>query len=42
VVNKITNYIKPGGYLITGLSESLVGITHFLTMQKNSIYQKTR
>lgn len=42
VVNKIANYIKPGGYLITGLSESLVGITHHLTMQKNSIYQKTR
>ncbi len=41
-VNRICEYIKPGGYLITGLSESLVGIRHNLIMQKNSIYQKKR
>lgn len=42
VVNKIAQYLKPGGFIITGLSESLVGTDHNLVMMKNSIYQKKR
>ena len=40
VVNQICDYIKPGGYLITGLSETLVEVKHPLKAFKNSIYQK--
>ncbi|OHD53439.1 MAG: hypothetical protein A2Y33_15065 [Spirochaetes bacterium GWF1_51_8] len=40
IINKILSYIKPGGYLILGLSESLVGIDHKLKINRNSIYQK--
>lgn len=40
ILNKIYDYIKPDGYLIIGLSESLVGIqTHFKAI-KYSIYKK--
>ena len=41
IINKITEHIKPGGYLILGLSESMVGLKHSLTVTKNSIYQKS-
>jgi chemotaxis protein methyltransferase CheR len=39
-VNKIYDYIKPNGYLIIGLSETLVGIKYPFKALKNSIYQK--
>lgn len=42
VVRRIEQILRPGGLLILGLSESLVGIRHPLRMLKNSIYQKTR
>ena len=38
IINKIAEYLKPNGYLILGLSESLVGIKHKLNGMKNSIY----
>lgn len=40
IINKIYQYIKKNGYLIIGLSESLVGIDHPLKMLKHSIYKK--
>lgn len=40
VINKISHFIKPGGYLIAGLSESFVGVEHSLKSLKYSIYQK--
>lgn len=40
IINKIANCIKPGGYLILGLSESLVGLQHRFKINRNSIYQK--
>lgn len=40
IVNKIHPHLKPGGYLILGLSESLVGLQHPYRHMKNSIYQK--
>ncbi len=40
IVNKIFDHIKPKGYLILGLSESLVGIKHGYKHMKNSLYQK--
>ncbi|OHD07432.1 MAG: hypothetical protein A2Y41_01455 [Spirochaetes bacterium GWB1_36_13] len=40
IINKIYPYIKPGGYIILGLSESMVGINHRFTNIKSSIYQK--
>lgn len=42
IIDKIVEYIKPNGYLILGLSESLVGIAlnHPIKNLKNSIYQK--
>lgn len=40
VINKIQDFIKPDGYLITGMSESLVGINHPFKIVKNSIYRK--
>jgi chemotaxis protein methyltransferase CheR len=40
IINKIGDYIKPGGYLILGLSESLVGLQHRFKINRNSIYQK--
>jgi chemotaxis protein methyltransferase CheR len=40
ILNKIYNYIKPDGYLILGLSESLLGVnTDFKTI-KYSIFKK--
>ncbi len=40
IVNKIYNFIKPNGFLILGLSETLIGIKHFYKSLKSSIYQK--
>jgi len=40
IVNKIYNFIKPNGFLILGLSETMVGIKHFYKILKSSIYQK--
>ena len=40
ILNKIYDYIKDGGFLIIGLSESLVGIRHRYVTLKNSIFQK--
>ena len=39
-INKLYDYIKPDGYLILGLSESMVGINHRFVPLKNSVYQK--
>lgn len=40
IINRVAETIKPGGYLVLGLSESLVGIRHNLQSMKNSIYRK--
>lgn len=40
VINKIYDHVKPGGFLILGLSESLVGVKHPFHSLKNSIHQK--
>ncbi|MEW6526016.1 MAG: CheR family methyltransferase [Spirochaetota bacterium] len=40
ILSKIYEYVKPGGYLILGLSESLVGIRHTFHQLPHSIYQK--
>jgi len=40
ILEKIWEEIKNGGYLILGLSESLVGIRHRFTQLKYSIYRK--
>jgi chemotaxis protein methyltransferase CheR len=42
VVNRMGEYLKPGGLLVIGLSESLVGIRHPFRMLRNSIYQKVK
>jgi chemotaxis protein methyltransferase CheR len=38
-IAKIAETIKPGGYLVLGLSESLVGVRHGLESMRNSIYR---
>ncbi len=40
LVNKLAAAIKPGGYLIIGASEGLVGINHYLQYIEPSIYKK--
>jgi len=40
ILQKIWDVIKPRGYLILGLSESLVGVVHRFTYLKHSIYRK--
>lgn len=40
ILNKIYDVIKENGYLILGLAESLVGISHLFKSLKNSIYVK--
>lgn len=40
VIKRVSNYIKPGGYLFVGLSESLNGINHDLESIGNSIFKK--
>lgn len=39
VIARVAQTIKPGGYLILGLSESLVGVPHRLTGLRNSVFQ---
>lgn len=41
VVGRIERILRPGGLLILGLSESLVGVNHRLKMLNHSIYQRT-
>jgi len=41
ILDKIFNFIKDNGFLILGLSESLVDINHAFKLLKNSIYAKT-
>ena len=40
LINKISNYIKPGGYLILGLSENIRGMDIHFESKKFSIYKK--
>ena len=40
IISRISDILKPGGYLIVGLAESLVGIRHSLKQLKYSIYRK--
>lgn len=40
ILAKIYDYIKSGGFLILGLSESLVGIRHKFQQLPHSVYQK--
>ncbi len=40
ILRKIYDYMKPGGYLILGLSESLVGLQTPFVSLKNSIYRR--
>jgi len=40
IINKIASTLKPGGYLVVGLAESLVGVRHNLKQLKYSIYRK--
>jgi len=40
VIDKLYNYLKPGGYLFVGHSESLVGIKHHFKYVKPTIYKK--
>ncbi len=40
VINRLIKCLKPGGYLISGRSESLHSLTHDLTTVVPSIYQK--
>jgi len=39
VINRLCKSLKPGGYLISGRSESLHSLSHSLTMVMPSIYQ---
>lgn len=40
VVNKLTDWIEPGGYLFIGHSESLTGVKHNLQYVRPAIYRK--
>ena len=40
VVNRLTSFLEPGGYLFVGHSESLTGLAHALKFVKPAIYQK--
>ncbi|MDD2706889.1 MAG: protein-glutamate O-methyltransferase CheR [Verrucomicrobiae bacterium] len=40
LINKLTNQLVPGGYLLVGHSESLTGVKHHLHPVKPSIYIK--
>lgn len=40
ILNNLYELLKPGGYIILGLSESLVGINHRFKTLKHSIYRK--
>ena len=40
VLNRIMNHLLPGGYLIIGTSESLIGLSHPLRSIGRSVYKK--
>lgn len=40
IISNISHVLKPGGYLVVGLAESLVGVSHGLRQLKYSIYRK--
>ncbi len=40
VVNRLAQFLEPGGYLFTGHSESLAGIAHPLKFVKPAVYRK--
>jgi chemotaxis protein methyltransferase CheR len=40
LIRRLTAVLKPGGFLYTGLSESLLGIRHSLRTVEPSVYQK--
>jgi chemotaxis protein methyltransferase CheR len=40
LVNRLAGHLKPGGYLIVGLSESLLGVNHPLKQVRPGIYHK--
>lgn len=40
ILTKIWDVLKTPGYLVLGLSESLVGVRHHFTVLQNSIYRK--
>lgn len=42
VVNRLTQYLEPGGYLMIGHAESLSGIKHKLKFVKPAVYQLCR
>ena len=41
LVERLTNYLEPGGYLFTGHSESLSGIEHSLAYVRPAVYRKS-
>jgi chemotaxis protein methyltransferase CheR len=41
IVNRMTERLNPGGYLFTGHTESLMGISHSLRYVKPAAYQRT-
>jgi chemotaxis protein methyltransferase CheR len=40
IVNRLSTFLEPGGYLFVGLSESLSGVSHPLEYVRPSIYRK--
>jgi chemotaxis protein methyltransferase CheR len=40
LVNKMANFLGPGGYLFVGHSESLTGLAHKLTYVRPAVYRK--
>jgi len=40
LVNKMANFLGPGGYLFVGHSESLTGLDHKLTYVRPAVYRK--
>jgi chemotaxis protein methyltransferase CheR len=42
LINKLINHLLPGGYLIFGTSESLMGINHSLRSLGRSIYKREK
>jgi len=42
IINKLYNYVKPGGYLILGLSETLTEIKSNFRNKKYSIYKREK
>lgn len=41
VIQKLTQHLAPGGYLVIGHSESLLGIRHDLESVRQGIYRRT-